>query len=66
MEVADDKLNAEYRNRIEEIILREAGYRDHKQEYEQKIIDFVKANSIDGGYVEIPYDLMIEAKKAGI
>lgn len=66
MEVADDKLNAEYRKRIEEIILREAGYRDHKKEYEQKIIDFVKSNSIDGGYVEIPYDLMIEAKKAGI
>lgn len=66
MEVADDKLNIEYRNRIEEIILREAGYREHKQEYEQKIIDFVKLNSKDGGYVEIPYDLMIESKKAGI
>lgn len=65
-EVADDRLNLEYGNRIQEIILREAWYRAHKQEYEQKIIDFVKSNSKNGGYVEIPYDLMIEAKKAGI
>ena len=65
-EVADKELNNEYRAEIEKIIIREVSYREHKEEYEKKIIEYVKESSIDGGYVELPYDLMIAAKKSGI
>ena len=65
-ETADDAVNNEYQRRIREIIIRETNYRANKWDYEQQIVDFVKSNSVDGGYVELPYDLTIAAKKAGI
>lgn len=65
-EAADTAVNDEYKRRIQEIIIRETNYRKNKWEYEQQILDFVRSNSIDGGYVELPYDLVIAAKKAGI
>lgn len=63
---ADDRLSIEYWRRAKEIIIREVKYRQNKAQYEQKIVDFIKANASADSYVELPYWLMIESKKAWI
>jgi len=65
-EAADDKINLEIKNKINYIIDREADYIRNKCEYEYKIIDFINENSVDNNYVELPYSLIVAAKKAGI
>ncbi len=67
IEAADEKIIAEFKSKAKEIIDREIWYRDNKKVYEQKIIDFVKDQSKDREwYLEIPYEMVIEAKKAKI
>ncbi|HRX63766.1 MAG TPA: hypothetical protein P5060_01540 [Candidatus Absconditabacterales bacterium] len=67
IEAADQKIIAEFKAKAKVIIEREIGYRDNKEKYEQKIVDFVKTQSQGReGYLEIPYDMVIEAKKAKI
>ncbi|MCK9467040.1 MAG: hypothetical protein M0P94_01815 [Candidatus Absconditabacterales bacterium] len=65
--VADQEIRKEYDSRIKKIIEREIGYRDQKENYEKKLINFIKTQSSNReGYLEIPYDLVIECKKAKI
>lgn len=67
IEAADWKIIEEFKKRTKSIIEREIGYRDQKEVYERKLIDFVKTQCSDREwYVEIPYDLVIECKKAKI
>jgi nitrate reductase NapAB chaperone NapD len=67
IEAADGKIIEEFKKRTKSIIEREIWYRDQKEVYEKKLIDFVKSQCSDREwYVEIPYDLVIECKKAKI
>jgi len=67
VEAADDKLTKEFRERVKVIIEREYSYREKKKDYEKQIIDFIKTNNNwQDGYVEIPENLVINAKKAWI
>lgn len=64
----DDKLNMEYRTKVKTIIYEEKSYSDAatKKTIEQAIVDYITTNSVDGGYIELPYYLIIAAKKAKI
>lgn len=65
--VADQEIRKEYDSRIKKIIEREIWYRDQKENYEKKLINFIKTQSSNREwYLEIPYDLVIECKKAKI
>jgi hypothetical protein len=67
IEAADEKIIQEFKIKTKSIIEREIWYRDQKEVYEKKLIDFVKTQCSDREwYVEIPYDLIIECKKAKI
>ena len=67
VEAADDNLTQEFRERVKKIIDREYGYREKKKDYEKQIIDFIKSNNNwQDGYVELPENLVINAKKAWI
>jgi len=67
IEAADQKIITEFKSKAKEIIEREIWYRENKEKYEQKIIDFVKDQSQGREwYLEIPYNMVIEAKKAKI
>ena len=67
IEAADEKIIKEFKRKTREIIEREIGYRDQKEVYEKKLIDFIKTQcSGKEGCIEIPYDLVVECKKAKI
>jgi hypothetical protein len=67
IEAADGRIIEEFKRRTKSIIEREIWYRDQKELYEKKLIDFIKSQCSDREwYVEIPYDLVIECKKAKI
>lgn len=64
----DDKLNEEYRKRVSAIICQEKAYSQpsSKKLVEQKIVEYITTNAKDNGYVELPYYLVVAAKKANI
>ena len=64
----DDALNKEYRTRVATIIKEEKSYSDTttKENIEKAIVTYVQTNAKDEGYVELPYYLIIMAKKAKI
>lgn len=67
IEAADNELISEYEAKVKKIIEEEIWYRDSKEVYEKKIIDFITQSTKDTDwYVEIPYNLIIEAKKSKI
>lgn len=67
IEAADQKIIEEFKKKTKAIIDREIWYRDQKEVYEKKLVDFIKTQCSDREwYVEIPYDLVIECKKAKI
>ncbi|MFZ2719046.1 MAG: hypothetical protein WAZ12_04610, partial [Candidatus Absconditicoccaceae bacterium] len=65
-ESMDDKLNKEYWTRLKTIIYQEKSYSspETKKDIEKKIIDYIAKNSNNGGYIELPYYIIIAAKKA--
>ena len=70
----DNEMNVEFWTRFKKIVEEERGFRwpEIKKNTEQEIVDFVRQGiqknvSADGPwYVEMPYYLIIKAKKAGI
>ncbi|MDR2541610.1 MAG: hypothetical protein LBD11_07855 [Candidatus Peribacteria bacterium] len=67
-EAIDTYLNNEFETRFKAILQDELGMRttEKKQEIKNQISDFVKTFSKEGGYVELPYYLVISAKRAGL
>lgn len=67
-ESMDDNLNAEYMTRLKAIIYQEKALAlpETKKIVEQKIIDYITTTIKDGGYIELPYYLIIAAKKSKI
>ncbi len=65
VEAADEKVTQEVRERIKEIIEREFSFREKKKEYEEKIVDYIKSQWWSG-YMELPNDLIIQARKSWI
>ena len=67
VEAADDKVTHEFRKRVKAIIDREYSYIEKKKDYEKQIIDFVTSNNQwQNGYVEIPENIVLNAKRAWI
>jgi hypothetical protein len=62
----DDNLNAEYMTRLKAIIYQEKALAlpETKKIVEQKIIDYITTTIKDGEYIELPYYLIIAAKKS--
>lgn len=67
VEIADDTVTNEFKNKVKKIIEKECLYRTNKKTYETEIVNFIK-NSCNGTdwYVELPLDLVIKAKKSWI
>ena len=65
-ESIDDKLNLEFKNKIQELLKDELSYRsiEHKALIKNQISDFVKQHSKNWEYIELPYFLVLEAKKS--
>ena len=66
-ESIDDELNLEFKNKIESLLRDELSCRsiEHKTLIKNQISDFVKQHS-NWEYVELPYFLILEAKKSGL
>lgn len=67
-ESMDDDLNAEYMTRLKNIVYQEKALAlpETKKLVEQKIVEYITTNVKDEGYIELPYYLIIAAKKSGI
>ena len=65
-ESIDDKLNLEFKNKIQELLKNELLYRsiEHKDLVKNQISDFIKQHSKNWEYIELPYFLVLEAKKS--
>ena len=66
-EAIDKYLNDEFEDRFRAILHEELSARstEKKADIKNQISDFIKNFSKDGGYVELPYYLVIAAKRAG-
>lgn len=66
-ESIDDNLNKEFRNKILTILKDELSHRteENQNKIKNQILSFVKKHS-RGEYTELPYFLIIEAKRAGL
>ena len=66
-ESIDDELNLEFKNKIESLLRDELSFRsiEHKTLIKNQISDFVKQHS-NWEYIELPYFLILEAKKSGL
>jgi len=67
-EAVDKYLNDEFETRFRQIIQEELSFRttEKKQDIKNQIYEFVKNFSKEDWYVEIPYYLVISAKRAGL
>ena len=65
-ESIDDELNLEFKNKVESLLKDELSCRtvEHKALVKNQILDFVKKHSKNWEYLELPYFLILEAKKA--
>ena len=67
-ESIDDELNVEFRNKLRSLIKEELLNHtvENKEKVKNEILEFVKKHSKDWNYIELPYFLILEAKKAGL
>lgn len=65
VEVADEILTQEVRERIKWIIEREFSFKEKKKDYEEKIVKYIK-EQWGGGYLELPNNLVVSACKSWI
>lgn len=67
-EAIDTYLNDEFETRFRAILQEELGAKttEKKEELKKQISDFIREFSKEGGYVELPYYLVIAAKRAGL
>ncbi len=67
-ESIDRKLQKELENKIRVIVTEELSVRteENKEEVKNQIKEFIKKQASNGRYVELPYFLLISAKRAGL
>lgn len=67
-EAIDDYLQKEFENRFRDILREELTSRtaDNQKKVKKEISDFVKQHAKNGKYIEIPYFLLVQARKAGL
>lgn len=67
-ESIDTYLNNEFETRFKKILQEELSFRtvEKQQDIKEQISTFIKDFSNDGGYVELPYYLVIAARRAGL
>lgn len=63
----DENLQKERKNTIKEILTKELTHRskENKEKIKNQISAFVQQNAKEGEWIELPYFLLIEARKAG-
>jgi hypothetical protein len=67
-EAIDHYLQKEFENRFRDILREELTPRtvDNQKKVKKEISDFVKQHAKNEQYVEIPYFLLVKARKAGL
>lgn len=65
-ESIDDKLNLEFKNKFKILLREELSNRSNekKEKIKNQILDFVKQHSNNWEYIELPYFLILDAKRA--
>lgn len=67
VENMDEEMNKEFKDRVRTIIEEEKSFQDwtKKEKVKKEIVEYIKKNATEG-YVKLSYDLVNDAKRAGI